>query len=146
MQTMNRRFTILSSKLAVGPMANPMTLRLIKMLGYASVVKVSDRKLGAISENATNGIVNHVHENTTYRQFVVDSVDNIDELQIQRFSEVLKDIPKPVFVFSEHGLRATAMCAASMIGSEDQQDIQTAATKAGHDVSFLFKRKRSMAQ
>jgi protein tyrosine phosphatase (PTP) superfamily phosphohydrolase (DUF442 family) len=117
-------------------MANPMTLRLIKMLGYASVINVSDRVSGAGKGDSRNGV--HVHENTTYRQFVVDNVDDIDESQIQRFSKLLDDIPKPVFVFSNKGLRATAICAASMISHESWQDIDAAAARAGHDVSFLL--------
>ncbi|MEE9321709.1 MAG: hypothetical protein V3U76_14785 [Granulosicoccus sp.] len=134
MHTTNRRFTILSSDYAVGPEASPMTLRMIKMLGYASVVNICDQDRERSTREVT---ASNVHEDTTYRQFSVDSIDNIDDTQIQHFSEILNDIPKPVFVFSENGLRATAMWAASMMGTEDWQDIKTAASRAGHDVSFL---------
>lgn len=138
MTCQNSRLTILSPGYAVGPLLTPKTLRLLKTLGFASVINT-------LSEDSVLSDIHHSNlaewvrgRGMEYRDLGVSSINIISDETAARFRTVLAEVPRPVFIFSRSGSRATALWAAAMAGTLTATEIREATARAGHDVSFLI--------
>ncbi len=130
--------TIISTDLALGRVTTPKTLRLVKTLGYASAIYVLPHSSSGHKDTTASSIANQLDNcRMECHEFEVDSIDQISEQQARKFRELLAKLPSPVFAFSNHGKRASALWAASMRNSLEWKQIEIVAKRAGHDVSFL---------
>ena len=139
MTTIIGKLTILSTELATGPALTPKTLRFAKTLGFASVINAMPSTGADLEDaNATEMAMLVRQCGMEYRQFSGTGIDRIDDDEIAGFKSLINALPKPVFVYSQTGLRATALWAASMTGVMERDEILAAAKRAGQDISSLL--------
>jgi len=139
MTTIIGKLTILSTEMAIGPALTPKALRFAKTLGFASVINAMPSTGADLEDaNATEMAMLVRQCGMEYRQFSGTGIENIDEAEIAGFKSLINELPKPVFVYSQTGLRATALWAASMTDVMERDEILAAAKRAGQDISAFL--------
>ena len=132
------KLTFLTPGFAVGPTPTTKTVRLIKTIGFSTIINLMPEGTPA-TDPIYGGLIRRIKKlGFSYRHLGANGVNRFDDRVVERMQVVLSEAPGAVFAFSGNGQRATALWAMAMRDRMDQDDILRAAQRAGHDISFLF--------
>ncbi len=133
-----RNLTILSSSYAVGPLMTPKRLRVAKALGFGSILNTLPKANSILADIQTYDIARLTYAaNMEYRQLEIAGIHSMNEDLVRSFSDLLREMPKPVLAFSQTGLRATAIWAKAMACEMDAEEIRRIVSRSGFELAVL---------
>jgi len=133
------KVTILTPKIAVTGFMTPKCLRIIKTMGFASVINMMPQAPSVLEDIPEKNLANRVRSfGLEYRKLSVNSVFDIDADLIERFQDTVEEIPKPAVIFSRTGRRAVTLWALAMQNSLTCDELAAKARRAGHDISQII--------
>ena len=132
------KLTILTSEVAVTGFMTPRCLRIVKTMGFSTVINMMPPSPSTIDDIYEKGLANKVRKfKLEYRHFPISSTQDIDQNMIDHFREVMAEIPKPAVIFSRSGQRAVTLWALAMQDVLTSEQLAEKASRAGHDISGI---------
>ena len=133
------KVTFLTPKIAVKGFMTPRGLRIVKAMGFASVINLMPQAASALEDIPEKDLANRVRAyGLEYRKLSVNSVFEIDEDLIERFKDTVEEVPQPTVIFSRTGRRAVTLWALAMQNAMNWDELTTKASRAGFDISQII--------
>jgi len=133
------KVTFLTPEIAVTGFMTPRCLRIVKTLGFSTVINMMPRSPSSLDDIVEKELAKNVRKSgLEYRKLPVSSVKDIDQTMINKFSEMMDEIPKPTVIFSRTGHRAVTLWALAMQGVLTSNELDEKANRAGHDISRII--------
>lgn len=121
------KMTIINADFTVGPVLTPARLRILKTLGFASVVSAaSDAELAEAGRRPGEIKLAVEAADLRYRELPADH-----ETAAAHLAELAETLPKPVYVFAGNKEDAAQIWAVAMTGTLEDTVIRQALARAG---------------
>lgn len=129
----------LSDELSVGPQITPAEVRAVAEAGYRSIV--CNRPDGETADQPSFSEIRSVARavGLQARHLPVVSGHLKDE-DVQEFSVLLRDLPKPALAYCRTGMRSTTLWALSQAGRQSVPSLLARTQSAGYDLSGVAQR------
>ena len=133
------KVTFLTSDVAVTGFMTPKCLRIVKTMGFFSVINMMPQASCVIEDIPEKSLANRVRSSgLEYRKLSVNSESEIDADLIEKFKEVVAEVPKPAIIFSRTGKNAVTVWASAMQNILTCEELTAKASRAGHDISQII--------
>lgn len=127
MKKENPMFTIINADIAVGPVPTLSLQRVLKTLGFASVVSAaSDADFAEAGRTAGEVALAVEAANMIYRDLPEDH-----DAAAMRLHELIDALPKPIYLFAADEADAAGLWAAAMTGVLEESAIRHALARVG---------------
>lgn len=134
------KVTFLTPSVAVTGFMTPKCLRIIKTLGFSSVINMMPTATSVMEDIPEKALASKVRSRgLEYRRLPVNSELEIDQDLIESFKETLEEIPKPAIIFSRTGKNAVSVWACAMQNILTCEELAAIASRAGYEISHPIK-------